>query len=86
MKPLLDANAAMKNTMDTYTEVRQYMGSEQYKRTVEWIESIIIQNQIAMTSCAASKLPDVQVRIKQLVALREALANMGGASTGYTFD
>jgi hypothetical protein len=86
VKPLLDANSAMKNTMDAYTEVRHYMGNEQYKKTVEWLEALVCQHQIGMTTCAAAKLPDVQVRIKQLVALREALVNPGGASTGYTFD
>ena len=86
MKPLLDANQAMKDTMDAYTDVRRSYPTEQYQDFVRWIESLIAQCQIHMTSCAPAKLPDVQVRLKQLMAMRSALADPGGATTGYTFD
>lgn len=86
MTPLLDANRAMKDTMDAYTEVRRAYTTEQYRNVVAWVECLIVQCQVSMTSCAANKLPDVQVRLKQLMALRSALVDPGGATTGFTFD
>ena len=81
-----DATKALHASMESFTELRHYYGNEQYKRMVEWIEALATQHQVAMTSCAAAKLPDVQVRLKQLIGLRDALVNPGGANTGYTFD
>ena len=72
--------------MDAYTAVRRSYKTEQYQEVATWIDSLIAQCQIHMTSCAAAKLPDVQVRLKQLMALRSALVDPGGATTGYTFD
>jgi len=86
MKPLLDANKAMQDTMDAYTAVRRSYKTEQYQEVVNWIEALIAQCQINMTSCAPAKLADVQVRVKQLSALRSALVDPGGAMTGFTFD
>lgn len=86
MKPLIDPSSAMKDTMDAYNAVRRCYKTEQYQDVVNWIECLIAQCQIHMTSCAAVKLNDVQVRLKQLLALRSALVDPGGATTGYSFD
>lgn len=86
MKPLLDANQAMKDTMDAFTAVRRSYKTEHYQDFVKWIDGLIAQSQIHMTNCAPAKLPDVQVRLKQLIAIRSALLDPGGAFTGYTFD
>ena len=86
MKPLLDASKAMQETMDAYTAVRRSYKTEQYQDVVNWIVALISQCQINMTNCAPAKLADVQVRLKQLIALRSALVDPGGAFTGYTFD
>lgn len=86
MTPLLDQQKAAKDTMDAYTAVRRSYRTEHYREVVEWIECLMAQVQASMTSCAPAKLPDVQVRFKQLSALRSALVDPGGASTGFTFD
>lgn len=86
MKPLLDANQAMKDTAEAYNAVRRAYRTEQYQDVINWFDALIAQTQTGMLSCAPAKLVDTQVRIKQLIALRAALADPGGATTGYTFD
>ena len=86
MIPNLDANAAMRETMDAYSDMRLHSGSVQYKAVVDWINALLVQHQINMTNCGKDKLADAQVRIKQLMALRASMVDPGGASTGYTFD
>jgi hypothetical protein len=85
MIPLLDANRAMSDAQSAFTEMRHYKGNEQYKRTVEWIESLIVQHQVSLNDCGKEKLADVQVRIKQLIAMRSAMVDPGGAFTGFVF-
>lgn len=86
MTPILDANKAMIEAQDAFNAMRHYKSTEQYKKVVEWIESLIVQHQVSMNQCGKEKLPDVQVRIKQLIAMRSAMLDAGGAFTGYTFD
>lgn len=86
MKPLIDAQQASKETMDAYVEMRRGYNTEQYQKMVQWIEALIVQNQTQMIMCAPNKLPDLQVRVKQFMALRSAMVDPGGASTGFTFD
>lgn len=86
MKPVTDQNLAMADTMATYTDLRAYYGNEQYKTFAAWIECLIAQHQAAMTTCAPDKLANIQVRVKQLISMRSALVDPGGAFTGYTFD
>ena len=86
MIPNLDAGAAMRETMEAYSDMRLHSSSVQYKAVVDWINALIVQHQINMTNCGKDKLADVQVRIKQLMALRASMVEPGGASTGNTFD
>ena len=86
MIPNLDAGAAMRETMDAYSNMRVHMKSPQYKAVADWIEALVVQHQINMISCGKDKLPDAQVRLKQMIALRASMVETGGASTGYTFD
>lgn len=86
MIPLVDETKAMAATMEAYSELRRGFSTEQYKHFVEWIECLIAQHQAAMTTCAPSKLEHKQVRVKQLISMRSALVDPGGAFTGYTFD
>lgn len=83
MTPILDAHRAMNDAQSAFNEMRLYKGTEQYKRVVEWIEAIIVQQQCAMNDCAADKLPAMQIRLRQLIALRSALLDPGGAFTGF---
>ena len=86
MTPILDENRAMTETMEAYSDVRRGIGTEQYQNFVAWIECLIAQHQAAMTACAPDKLANKQVRVKQLISMRSALVDPGGAFTGYTFD
>ena len=86
MKPILDANKAMRDSMEAYSSMRNFISSPCYTATIEWIEGLITQTQASMLSCAKEKLPDAQVRLKQLISMRSALVDPGGATTGYTFD
>lgn len=76
----------MRETMDAYTNMRVHMKSPQYQSVVDWLSALLVQHQTNMTTCGKDKLADVQVRMKQLMALRASMVDMGGASTGYTFD
>ena len=76
----------MRETMTAYSAMRAHSGSQQYKAVAEWISALIVQHQIAMTSCGKDKLPDAQVRLKHLITLRSSMLDPGGATTGYTFD
>lgn len=86
MTPILDANKAMAEAQAAFNAMRDYKGNDQYKRTVEWIEALIVQQQANMLSCGKEKLSDAQVRLKQLIGMRSALIDPGGAFTGFSFD
>lgn len=83
MTPILDAHRAMSDAQTAFNDMRIFKGTEQYKRVVDWIEAIIVQQQCAMNDCAPDKLPAMQIRLKQLIALRSALLDAGGAFTGF---
>ncbi len=85
MNPILDANQAMIDAQNAFNELRHYKGTEQYKRMLTWVEALIVQQQCAMTSCGKDKLEESQVRLKQMIALRSALVDPGGAFTGFIF-
>lgn len=85
MTPLIDQNKAATETMIAYSDLRNHMGSDQYKTFVAWVEALIVQHQSQMTDCAPAKLLDIQVRVKQLISMRAALVDPGGAYTGFTF-
>lgn len=85
MTPLLDANKAMTEAQEAFNELRQYKSTEQYRKMVDWIESLIVQQQVQMLNCGADKLEASQIRLKQLVMLRSALVDAGGAFTGFVF-
>ena len=52
----------------------------------QWLDALIVAQQSHMTTCNAARLEAAQIRVKQLMALRNALAAPGGASTGHCFD
>lgn len=85
MTPVLDAEAARRDASAAASDLRQHRASEPYKRAVAWLDALIAQNQAHMTNCAPDKLADQQTRLKQLIALRDALAAPGGATTGFVF-
>ena len=81
-----DPGRAHDATSLAYAEVLLHIGSHGYRAVVEWLEALIAQQQAAMTSCARDKLGDAQVRLRQLIAMRGALASPDSAGTGHVFD
>lgn len=66
--------------------VRSHANTDAFAATVGWFDALISAQQAHMTSCHPDKLPACQTRLKQLIALRNALGAPGGASTGHVFD
>lgn len=81
-----DAGTACQVAQAAYLELKRQSHTEQYSITVKWLDSLIVAQQAHMTSCSPAKLEAAQVRAKQLIALRQALAAPGGASIGHVFD
>lgn len=86
MTPNIDAGRAHRDAAQAYAEFRAHAHSQQYGACVKWIDSLLVQQQATMVDCGKDKLADAQVRLKQLRALRSALVDPGGASTGHVFD
>ena len=81
-----DSNAANMRLSGAYLEVKLHANTDAYAATVNWFDALISAQQAHMTSCHPDKLPACQTRLKQLIALRNALGAPGGASTGHVFD
>ena len=82
----VDPGTACQNAQAAYLELKRQSHTEPFAMTVKWLDALITAQQAHMTSCHPDKLPACQTRIKQLIALRNALAAPGGASTGHCFD
>ena len=81
-----DAGAAVQALQAAYLDLKAQAHTEPYSLTVKWLDRLIVAQQAHMTNCNPSRLEAAQIRVKQLIALRNALAAPGGASTGHTFD
>lgn len=85
MSPITDAGAAHTAATAAYADLRAHDSAPAYKAVVAWLEALAAQQQAHMTSCAADRLPRAQLRLQQLVALRDALTP-GDTGTGHVFD
>ena len=81
-----DTAEASKALYAAYTELKRNENTEPYGLAVKWIECLIVSQQAHMADCNPAKLEASQIRLKQLLALRKALAAPGGAFTGHMFD
>lgn len=81
-----DTGNACQEAQAAYLALKAQAHTEPYSLTVKWLDALIVAQQAHMTSCNAAKLEAAQVRVRQLVALRQALAAPGGASIGHAFD
>ena len=81
-----DPGTACQNAQAAYLELKRQSHTEPFAMTVKWLDALIVAQQSHMTTCNAARLEAAQIRVKQLMALRNALAAPGGASTGHCFD
>lgn len=88
MTPVLDTHAAHLLAQGTIAALRapHHAKTDTFAAFVAWINALVSAQQAYMTSCGRDKLADAQVRLKQLIALRSALVDPGGATTGHQFD
>ena len=86
MRPLLDGGQAHQYAARASAVLRTHAATPVFADLVAWIEALIVQQQTHMVLCARERLGDAQVRLKQLMALRAALVEPGGAVTGHVFD
>lgn len=88
MTPVLDTHAAHLQAQGAIAALRDayHAKTDTYAAVVAWISALVAAQQAYMTSCGRDKLADAQVRLKQLIALRSALVDPGGATTGHQFD
>jgi hypothetical protein len=85
MHPNLDPQAASVACEAKLVTVREFKGTECYVAFGDWLDALIVQHQVQMLECAPDRMPAVRTRIKQIVALRDALSAETW-STGYIFD
>lgn len=81
-----DPGTACQNAQAAYLELKRQSHTEPFSMTVKWLDALIVAQQSHMTTCNPARLEAAQIRVKQLMALRNALAAPGGASTGHCFD
>ena len=81
-----DGSAANLRLSGAYHEVKLHANTDAFAATVSWFDALISAQQAHMATCHPDKLPACQTRLKQLIALRNALGAPGGASTGHVFD
>ena len=81
-----DGSAANLRLSGAYLEVKLHANTDAFGATVSWFDALISAQQAHMATCHPDKLPACQTRLKQLIALRNALGATGGASTGHVFD
>ena len=81
-----DAGATYAAAQSAYADLCGHRDSHAYRAVLDWIEALGVQQQALMATCPRDKLADVQTRLRQLVALRDALAAPGDGGTGHVFD
>lgn len=87
MKPHTDTGCAHSEAEEAYVALREHCSGSSYQAVVTWIEALAVQQQAEMASCKPEKLVNAQVRLRQLVALRDALtAPADRAGTGHVCD
>lgn len=87
MSPNTDAGRAHEAGAEAYAELRIHKDTQPYRAIVAWLDALATQQQIWMTTCAPDRLPAAQIRLKQLIAQRDALVRpIEAGNTGHVFD
>jgi hypothetical protein len=86
MKPVIDASKAHSDTDKAFLDLRGLYGSDQYRMFADWIEALAAQQQTTMATCRAEHLPAAQTRLKQLMAMLNALVEDKPLGNGHQFD
>lgn len=84
MRPVTDVTEAGKAAADAHAELTKHRHSEPYRLTVDWLDALAAQHQAQAVTMQPEKLAENQVRIRHLIALRDALVAQTG-STGFVF-
>ena len=84
MRPITDVTEAGKAAADAHAELKKHRHSEPYRLTVDWLDALAAQHQAQAVTMQSEKLAENQVRIRHLIALRDALVAQTGA-TGFVF-
>lgn len=84
MRPITDAVEAGKAAADAHAELKKHRHSEPYRLTVDWLDALAAQHQAQAVTMQPEKLAENQIRIRHLIALRDALVAQTG-STGFVF-
>lgn len=88
-RPNTDLGAALDSLNEAYDAIREITGTEAYGRVRRWIDAVAAAQQAGMvTHKDPARLMAAQIRLQQLVALREALSELEGAhhQTGFLTD
>lgn len=80
MKHATEVNAELNTAFD---ELRRLSGTREFERMVAWLDRLVERYRVHMDTCAPEDLPLAQVRLRQVLALYDALTLPGGAHTGF---
>ena len=83
MTPVTDPNAAHQETTIAFMRLRELYDTEQYSFIVDWLNAVAAEQQAQMIECNKDRLIEAQVRLKQLVALRDSLVSKSPQGTGF---
>lgn len=79
----VDDGAAHSALFAAHADLLVHAESIAYRSVLDWIEALAARQQAAMTSCPRDKLGDAQVRLQQILAMRDALRSPDSSGTGF---
>ena len=85
MKPLTDPVEAGKAVAEAHADLQKQRHADTYRCVVVWLDALTAQHQAHAVTLPAERLADNQLRIRHLIALREALASTQCNNTGFVF-
>lgn len=83
---LPDTSRAHHAIQAAYAELREHVDTKAMSAVVDWLDSLIDYNRMAMTEVTREKLPDLQTKTRQLVAVRKAITNPDSAGIGLLIE
>lgn len=83
---IADTSKAHHAIQVAYATLMDHSEAKAIDAVVDWLDALIEYNKSAMTEVNREKLPDLQTKTRQLVALRRAISDPDNAGIGLLIE
>lgn len=83
---MIDSGATHNAAVAAHREALEHRHSKAFAAISDWLAALATQQHADMIQCPPDKLPAAQIRLRQLLALHDALTRTEMAGTGHVCD